>query len=298
MASDVVAVRSIWHWQARTESSSPGGELPSANLSFLGTRAEGMGAQATRKSGRTGVLGWSKLASLPRVLMSSKYADGVTGRVEFNEDGDRKFANYSIMNLQNRKLVQVGIYNGTHVGGGHEGVGAGALGSWGQDPCVATLNLIPPPPGHPKRQEDHLARRRDREASRIPDVHQTKGGNPVGVPQHSFPSAMLHLFLQARRRGDQVPEHRQRRWGLCQRLVLTHMAEEAGMEVGEGQQCLPSQVFAVLDPGPALVSLRKNCGGRGTAGAGSGLWAPRAEFILQLAASSVPFLLGRPGTPS
>ena len=28
--------------------------------------------------------------------MSSKYADGVTGRVEFNEDGDRKFANYSI----------------------------------------------------------------------------------------------------------------------------------------------------------------------------------------------------------
>lgn len=47
--------------------------------------------------------------------MSSKYADGVTGRVEFNEDGDRKFANYSIMNLQNRKLVQVGIYNGTHV---------------------------------------------------------------------------------------------------------------------------------------------------------------------------------------
>lgn len=103
--------------------------------------------------------------------MSSKYADGVTGRVEFNEDGDRKFANYSIMNLQNRKLVQVGVYNGTHVGGGHEGVGAGALGS-----CVATLHLILPPPGHPQRQEDHLARRRDREASRLPDVHQTEGG--------------------------------------------------------------------------------------------------------------------------
>lgn len=47
--------------------------------------------------------------------MSSKYSEGVTGRVEFNEDGDRKFANYSIMNLQNRKLVQVGIYNGSHV---------------------------------------------------------------------------------------------------------------------------------------------------------------------------------------
>lgn len=60
-----------------------------------------------------------------RVLMSSKYSEGVTGRVEFNEDGDRKFANYSIMNLQNRKLVQVGIYNGSHVGTGW------AAGGWG-----------------------------------------------------------------------------------------------------------------------------------------------------------------------
>lgn len=50
--------------------------------------------------------------------MSSKYSEGVTGRVEFNEDGDRKFANYSIMNLQNRKLVQVGIYNGSNVSAG------------------------------------------------------------------------------------------------------------------------------------------------------------------------------------
>lgn len=50
--------------------------------------------------------------------MSSKYSEGVTGRVEFNEDGDRKFANYSIMNLQNRKLVQVGIYNGSNVRAG------------------------------------------------------------------------------------------------------------------------------------------------------------------------------------
>lgn len=52
---------------------------------------------------------------LPRVLMQTKYADGVTGRVEFNEDGDRKYANYSVMNLQNNKLVQVGVYNGSHV---------------------------------------------------------------------------------------------------------------------------------------------------------------------------------------
>ncbi|XP_069915608.1 glutamate receptor ionotropic, NMDA 1 isoform X2 [Oryctolagus cuniculus] len=58
---------------------------------------------------------WKTGPLFKRVLMSSKYADGVTGRVEFNEDGDRKFANYSIMNLQNRKLVQVGVYNGTHV---------------------------------------------------------------------------------------------------------------------------------------------------------------------------------------
>lgn len=48
--------------------------------------------------------------------MSSKYPEGVTGRVEFNDDGDRKYANYSIMNLQNRKLVQVGVYNGSNVG--------------------------------------------------------------------------------------------------------------------------------------------------------------------------------------
>ncbi|NXP37266.1 NMDZ1 protein, partial [Leiothrix lutea] len=48
----------------------------------------------------------------------SRGPEGVTGRVEFNEDGDRKFANYSIMNLQNRKLVQVGIYNGSNVRAG------------------------------------------------------------------------------------------------------------------------------------------------------------------------------------
>lgn len=47
--------------------------------------------------------------------MQTKYAEGVTGRMEFNEDGDRKYANYSVMNLQNNKLVQVGVYNGSHV---------------------------------------------------------------------------------------------------------------------------------------------------------------------------------------
>lgn len=47
--------------------------------------------------------------------MQTKYAEGITGRVEFNEDGDRKYANYSVMNLQNNKLVQVGVYNGSQV---------------------------------------------------------------------------------------------------------------------------------------------------------------------------------------
>nr|XP_033816102.1 glutamate receptor ionotropic, NMDA 1 isoform X1 [Geotrypetes seraphini] len=58
---------------------------------------------------------WKTGPLFKRVLMSSKYPDGVTGRVEFNEDGDRKFANYNIMNLQNRKLVQIGIFNGSQV---------------------------------------------------------------------------------------------------------------------------------------------------------------------------------------
>ncbi|XP_073456008.1 glutamate receptor ionotropic, NMDA 1 isoform X2 [Aquarana catesbeiana] len=58
---------------------------------------------------------WKTGPLFKRVLMSSKYPEGVTGRVEFNEDGDRKFANYSIMNLQNRKLIQVGIFNGSHI---------------------------------------------------------------------------------------------------------------------------------------------------------------------------------------
>lgn len=48
--------------------------------------------------------------------MSSKYPEGLTGRVEFNDDGDRKYAHYSILNYQKSRLVQVGIYNGTQVG--------------------------------------------------------------------------------------------------------------------------------------------------------------------------------------
>lgn len=52
---------------------------------------------------------------LRRVLMSSKYPEGLTGRVEFNDDGDRKYAHYSILNYQKSRLIQVGIYNGTQV---------------------------------------------------------------------------------------------------------------------------------------------------------------------------------------
>ena len=54
---------------------------------------------------------------LPRVLMSSKYPDGLTGRIEFNDDGDRRFATYSILNWQQKpsRLVQVGVFNGSQV---------------------------------------------------------------------------------------------------------------------------------------------------------------------------------------
>lgn len=188
-----IAVLSVWCWQAGTPSPDAQHEgLTSADLSFLGLRQKK--ALGLRRPGRESVSDKSAHTPLCRVLMSSKYADGVTGRVEFNEDGDRKFANYSIMNLQNRKLVQVGIYNGTHVGGGHEGVGAGALGSWGQDPCVATLHLILPPPGHPQRQEDHLAGWRDREAPRVPDVHQAEGGDPATLCQHPHPRRSIQLL--------------------------------------------------------------------------------------------------------
>ncbi|MEQ2209760.1 Glutamate receptor ionotropic, NMDA 1, partial [Xenoophorus captivus] len=51
-----------------------------------------------------------------QVLMSSKYPDGLTGRIEFNDDGDRRFATYSILNQQKTgRVVQVGVFNGTQV---------------------------------------------------------------------------------------------------------------------------------------------------------------------------------------
>lgn len=54
---------------------------------------------------------------LYRVLMSSKYSDGLTGRIEFNDDGDRRFATYSVLNYQQKpgRLVQVGVFNGSQV---------------------------------------------------------------------------------------------------------------------------------------------------------------------------------------
>ncbi|XP_033981781.1 glutamate receptor ionotropic, NMDA 1a isoform X1 [Gymnodraco acuticeps] len=58
---------------------------------------------------------WKTGPLFKRVLMSSKYPEGLTGRVEFNDDGDRKYAHYSILNYQKTRLVQVGIYNGTQV---------------------------------------------------------------------------------------------------------------------------------------------------------------------------------------
>uniref|UniRef100_A0A8C1ZBK5 Glutamate receptor n=1 Tax=Cyprinus carpio TaxID=7962 RepID=A0A8C1ZBK5_CYPCA len=58
---------------------------------------------------------WKTGPLFKRVLMSSKYPEGLTGRVEFNDDGDRKYAHYSILNYQKTRLIPVGIYNGTQV---------------------------------------------------------------------------------------------------------------------------------------------------------------------------------------
>ncbi|KAJ3603493.1 hypothetical protein NHX12_028238 [Muraenolepis orangiensis] len=58
---------------------------------------------------------WRTGPLFKRVLMSAKYPDGLTGRIEFNDDGDRRFATYSILNYQQKpgRLVQVGVFNGT-----------------------------------------------------------------------------------------------------------------------------------------------------------------------------------------
>uniref|UniRef100_A0A8C5BEE0 Glutamate receptor n=1 Tax=Gadus morhua TaxID=8049 RepID=A0A8C5BEE0_GADMO len=59
---------------------------------------------------------WRTGPLFKRVLMSAKYPDGLTGRIEFNDDGDRRFATYSIINQQKPgRLVQVGVFNGSQV---------------------------------------------------------------------------------------------------------------------------------------------------------------------------------------
>ncbi|XP_027141822.1 glutamate receptor ionotropic, NMDA 1-like [Larimichthys crocea] len=60
---------------------------------------------------------WRTGPLFKRVLMSSKYSDGLTGRIEFNDDGDRRFATYSVLNYQQKlgRLVQVGVFNGSQV---------------------------------------------------------------------------------------------------------------------------------------------------------------------------------------
>ncbi|XP_078083660.1 glutamate receptor ionotropic, NMDA 1a [Mustelus asterias] len=58
---------------------------------------------------------WKTGPLFKRVLLSTKYREGFTGQVEFNDEGDRKFSNYSIVNVQKGKLVQIGVYNGTNV---------------------------------------------------------------------------------------------------------------------------------------------------------------------------------------
>ncbi|XP_072344229.1 glutamate receptor ionotropic, NMDA 1 isoform X5 [Scyliorhinus torazame] len=58
---------------------------------------------------------WKTGPLFKRVLLSTKYREGFTGQVEFNDEGDRKFSNYSIVNVQKGKLVQIGVYNGSNV---------------------------------------------------------------------------------------------------------------------------------------------------------------------------------------
>ncbi|XP_019741238.1 glutamate receptor ionotropic, NMDA 1b isoform X2 [Hippocampus comes] len=60
---------------------------------------------------------WRTGPLFKRVLMSSKYAEGLTGRIEFNDDGDRRFATYNILNYQQKsgRIVQIGIFNGSQV---------------------------------------------------------------------------------------------------------------------------------------------------------------------------------------
>uniref|UniRef100_A0A3B5RAH6 Glutamate receptor n=1 Tax=Xiphophorus maculatus TaxID=8083 RepID=A0A3B5RAH6_XIPMA len=59
---------------------------------------------------------WRTGPLFKRVLMASKYPDGLTGRIEFNDDGDRRFATYSILNHQKAgRVIQVGVFNGTQV---------------------------------------------------------------------------------------------------------------------------------------------------------------------------------------
>lgn len=83
--------------------------------------------------------------------------------------------------------------------------------------------------------------------------------------------------------------------GGCASTWLWHtwQRKQEGRWGKEEQEFLPNRVFAVLYPGPALVSPRKNWQRQRYS-----VLSPSAEFSLELAVSSVPFLLGHPGTPS
>ncbi|XP_078141531.1 glutamate receptor ionotropic, NMDA 1b [Centroberyx gerrardi] len=73
---------------------------------------------------------WRTGPLFKRVLMSSKYPDGLTGRIEFNDDGDRRFATYSILNYQQKpgRLVQVGVFNGSQVNNSNKKEWNGMMG--------------------------------------------------------------------------------------------------------------------------------------------------------------------------
>uniref|UniRef100_A0A671MJA3 Glutamate receptor n=1 Tax=Sinocyclocheilus anshuiensis TaxID=1608454 RepID=A0A671MJA3_9TELE len=108
----------VWLVGEREMSGKALSEAPDGTYTHLSTTETGKGKEAicliTIKSvGNTNI--WKTGPLFKRVLMSSKYPEGLTGRVEFNDDGDRKYAHYSILNYQKSRLIQVGIYNGTQV---------------------------------------------------------------------------------------------------------------------------------------------------------------------------------------
>lgn len=88
---------------------------------------------------------------------------------------------------------------------------------------------------------------------------------------------------------------REERWRVCQHLALAHMAEEAGGGGGGAAVSTQQGLCSTLSWPSSSKSEEELTEAEerwvGTVG-------PSAEFSLEGTVSSVPFLLGHPGTPS